>query len=69
LHLFSGLVLFAYVGLHLLNHALGIFSLSLAEIGLRIARAFWRFSLMTVLCHSAKFNPNFLIQKARGDRF
>jgi hypothetical protein len=47
LRLLSGSVLFACVGLHLLNHALGIFSLSPAEIGLRIARAFWRFPLMS----------------------
>jgi adenylate cyclase len=53
LRLLSGLVLFAYVGLHLLNHALGIFSLSLAESGLRIALAFWRFPLMTVLLYGA----------------
>jgi hypothetical protein len=42
----------------------GFFTVA-AEIGLRIALAFWRFPLMMVLRHSAKFNPNFLIQKAR----
>lgn len=46
-------MLFAYIGLHLLNHALGIFSLSLAESGLRIALAFWRFPLMTALLYGA----------------
>jgi adenylate cyclase len=53
LRLFSGLVLFAYIGLHLLNHALGIFSLALAENGLRIALAFWRIPLVTLLLYGA----------------
>jgi adenylate cyclase len=53
LRLLSGLVLFAYIGLHLLNHALGIFSLALAESGLRIALAFWRLPLMTFLLYGA----------------
>jgi adenylate cyclase len=53
LRLLSGLVLFAYVGLHLLNHALGIFSLSLAESALRIALAFWRIPLVTMLLYGA----------------
>ena len=53
LRLLSGLVLFAYIGLHLLNHALGIFSLALAESGLRIALAFWRIPLVTLLLYGA----------------
>lgn len=53
LRLFSGLVLFAYIGLHLLNHALGIFSLAGAERALDIAIAFWRIPLMTALLYGA----------------
>jgi adenylate cyclase len=53
LRLLSGLVLFAYIGLHLVNHALGIFSLALAESGLRVALAFWRIPLVSVLLYGA----------------
>jgi adenylate cyclase len=53
LRLLSGLVLFAYIALHLLNHALGIFSLALAESGLRIALALWRIPLVTLLLYGA----------------
>jgi adenylate cyclase len=53
LRLLSGLVLFAYIGLHLLNHALGMFSLALAEGALRIAIAFWRIPLVTVILYGA----------------
>ncbi|MEA2759278.1 MAG: hypothetical protein QOH65_1891 [Methylobacteriaceae bacterium] len=53
LRLLSGLVLFAYIGLHLLNHALGIFSLALAEAVLRIAIAFWHIPLVTVVLYGA----------------
>jgi hypothetical protein len=42
LRLLSGLVMFAYIAIHLANHALGIISLSLAEGGLRLEVAFWR---------------------------
>jgi adenylate cyclase len=53
LRLLSGLVLFAYIGLHLLNHALGIFSLALAESALSLALAFWRIPLVTMLLYGA----------------
>ena len=53
LRLLSGLVLFAYIALHLVNHALGIVSLALAENGLRIALAFWRIPLITLLLYGA----------------
>jgi adenylate cyclase len=53
LRLLSGLVLFTYIGLHLLNHALGMFSLALAESGLRIALAFWRIPLVTLVLYGA----------------
>jgi adenylate cyclase len=51
--LLSGLILFAYLTSHLLNHALGVVSLSLAEAGLRLAVAFWRTPVMTVLLYGA----------------
>jgi NTE family protein len=41
LRLVSGLVLFAYVTAHLANHALGLVSVNVAEVGLRTAVAFW----------------------------
>jgi adenylate cyclase len=40
--MWSGVVMFAYLAIHLLNHALGIVSLDLAERGLRIEMAVWR---------------------------
>jgi adenylate cyclase len=40
LRLLSGLVMFAYIAMHLVNHALGIVSLALAEGGLRLPQAF-----------------------------
>jgi adenylate cyclase len=53
LRLLSGLVMFAYVAVHLLNHGLGIISLSLAESGLRLEMAFWRTPAMTLLLYGA----------------
>lgn len=53
LRLFSGLVMFAYLTMHLFNHALGVFSLALAESGLRIALVFWRNPAATVLLYGA----------------
>jgi len=37
----SGLILFTYIGAHLLNHALGLISLDVAEAGMSIAVAVW----------------------------
>ncbi len=45
--------MFAYLAIHLLNHALGIVSLSLAESGLRLEMAFWRSAPATVLLYGA----------------
>ncbi len=53
LRLLSGLVMFAYVTVHLLNHGLGIVSLSSAESGLRLEMAFWRTPAMTLLLYGA----------------
>jgi adenylate cyclase len=53
LRLQSGIVMFAYLAIHLLNHALGIVSLSLAESGLRLEMAFWRSTPATLLLYGA----------------
>ncbi|MDQ7972401.1 MAG: adenylate/guanylate cyclase domain-containing protein [Rhodocyclaceae bacterium] len=49
----SGLVLMAYVGLHLLNHAVGLVSLAAAEAVLAVARAVWHSLPGTVLLYGA----------------
>src|SRR5262249_60763514 len=53
LRLLSGIVMFVYIAIHLLNHALGIFSLAVAETGLRFEMVFWRTPIMTVLLYGA----------------
>ena len=53
LRLVSGLVMLAYITIHLLNHALGIISLAVAESGLRFEMAFWRTPIMTLLLYGA----------------
>lgn len=53
LRLASGLVLFAYVTAHFVNHALGLVSLATAEAGLRFAVAFWQSPPATVLLYGA----------------
>src|ERR1700692_4795748 len=53
LRFLSGLVMFAYIAIHLVNHALGIVSLALAESGLRLEMAFWRTTIATLLLYGA----------------
>jgi hypothetical protein len=53
LRLLSGLVMFAYIATHLVNHGLGIISLALAESGLRLETAFWRGTIPTVALYGA----------------
>ena len=53
LRLTSGLVLFAYITMHLANHALGLISLDAAEAGLRMALVVWRSWPGTVLLYGA----------------
>jgi adenylate cyclase len=53
LRLISGLVLFAFVATHLLNHALGIWSLAWMEQGRVVFLAFWRNWPMTTLFYGA----------------
>jgi adenylate cyclase len=53
LRLASGLVLFAYITAHLINHALGLISLDAAERGLEIAIHVWYSYPGTVLLYGA----------------
>lgn len=53
LRLWSGLVLFVFVGTHLLNHALGVISLDAAENGRLVFLAVWRNPVGTVLLYGA----------------
>jgi adenylate cyclase len=53
LRLLSGLVMFAYIATHLVNHGLGIISLALAESGLRLEMAFWRGTMPTTALYGA----------------
>src|SRR5215218_2950578 len=53
LRLWSGLILFVFVGTHLLNHALGVFSLDAAETGRLVFMAIWRNPVGTVLLYGA----------------
>ena len=49
----SGLILFAYVAAHFINHALGLISVDVAERGLRVAVAVWHSLPGTVLLYGA----------------
>lgn len=53
LRLASGQVLWCYIALHFLNHALGLISLDAAEAGLRIAAAMWQSLPGSVLLYGA----------------
>lgn len=53
LRLASGLTLFAFVGTHFLNHALGLISLAAMEAGRAVFLALWRNPPATVLLYGA----------------
>jgi adenylate cyclase len=53
LRLFSGLVLLTYVTTHLLNHAVGIFSVETAELPRQWFIAFWRNPLLTLVLYTS----------------
>jgi len=55
LRLASGLVLFAYVTLHLVCHALGLVSLETAEAALRATVVIWHSPPGTLLLYGAAF--------------
>jgi adenylate cyclase len=66
LRLASGLVLFGYVALHLLNHALGLVSVAVAERGLELAVTLWHSLPGTVLLYGA---PPASISHSPSSRF
>ncbi|MGH7153917.1 MAG: adenylate/guanylate cyclase domain-containing protein, partial [Acetobacteraceae bacterium] len=51
--LISGVVLFTYVGLHLLNHSLGNISLDWMERGLLVQKFIWQGILGTAALYTA----------------
>ena len=51
LRLGSGLVLFAFVGTHLLNHVLGLISLAALEAGREVFLTMWRNPIGTTLLY------------------
>jgi len=53
LRITSGLILFAYIGLHMLNHALGLISLDMAEAGMAIGVEVWYSVPGTILLYGA----------------
>jgi adenylate cyclase len=53
LKLLSGLVLFTFLGTHLLNHALGLIALDAAEAGAVWFKALWRNPLGTLVLYTA----------------
>src|ERR1700756_1609200 len=53
LQLGSGLVLFTYLFLHLFNHALGIWSVELADQGLKLAMRLWQSVPGTILLYGS----------------
>jgi len=53
IRLLTGLVMFAYLTQHLLNHALGVVSLPLAEGALKLAIVFWRNPVATIALYGA----------------
>jgi hypothetical protein len=53
LQLCSGVVLWLYVSIHLVNHALGIWSLDIAERGLTLAIRLWQSLPGTILLYGA----------------
>jgi adenylate cyclase len=53
LRMASGLILFTYIGAHLFNHALGLYSLDAAEEGLGLAMEVWYSVPGTILLYGA----------------
>jgi adenylate cyclase len=53
LRMASGLILFVYIGSHLLNHSLGLVSLHAAEAGMELAVEVWYSRLGTILLYGA----------------
>jgi adenylate cyclase len=53
MRLYTGLVLFTYISAHLLNHALGNYSLEWAQAGLVVHRFIWHSSIGTTVLYGA----------------
>ncbi|WP_314789981.1 hypothetical protein [Burkholderia stabilis] len=53
LQLGSGILLWLYISIHMVNHALGIWSIEIAERGLHLAIAIWQSAPGTVLLYGA----------------
>lgn len=53
IRLLTGLMMFAYLTQHLVNHALGVISLPLAEGALKLAIVFWRHPVATLALYGA----------------
>jgi adenylate cyclase len=49
----SGLILFAYIGAHMFNHALGLISLDVAEAGMAIGVEVWYSTTGTIVLYGA----------------
>jgi adenylate cyclase len=60
LRMASGLILFTYIGAHLLNHALGLISLGAAEAGMEYAVGVWYSLPGTILLYGA-FATHFMM--------
>ena len=60
LRMASGLILFTYIGAHLINHALGLISLDTAEAGMGIAVEVWYSLPGTILLYGA-FTIHFMM--------
>ena len=60
LRMASGLILFAYIGAHLINHALGLISLDTAEAGMSIAVEVWYSTPGTIVLYGA-FATHFMM--------
>ena len=56
----SGLILFTYIGAHLINHALGLISLGAAEAGMEYAVEVWYSLPGTILLYGA-FATHFMM--------
>ncbi len=53
LRMTSGLILFAYIGAHMFNHALGLVSLQAAEAGMEIGVEVWYSRTGTIVLYGA----------------
>lgn len=53
IRMISGLILFIYVLSHFLNHALGLWSLPVMEVGGEYFRSFWRFLPVSIVLYAA----------------